>query len=236
LLLAWIAVACAPAPAATTSGGFAIVLDVVADSSAKDGQSVDVAATDATPATRRQGDDGEPSEATEPDTAVGPDGSEGLEDAAPLEDAPTVADTTDVAGDTSKADIYKPDVVLADIKADAKADSKPSDGGASAVTFAQLWSGPLKSAGCLSPACHGTLFANQAEGLKNLLSGKGEGDCAGKPLVVPGDPVASLLWQKVQPGLATCGLKMPPGAPSPGGMSDKDAALIEAWIQGGAKP
>lgn len=236
---AWLWVVCAAGPACTvqppqtTGGGFQIVLDVAVDGGAADAMGYG-------------GGDPADAEAAE-DSATDEDAAafaETGDDAVAIEDAVTLEDTAasddaaagDAVADASKPDIYKPDVVLADIKADAKADTKPGDSGGAQVTFAQLWAGPLKTAGCLSPACHGTLFPNQSEGLKNLLSGKGEGDCGGKPLVVPGDAVASLLWQKVQPGLATCGLKMPPGAPSPGGMAAKDAALIEAWIEGGAKP
>lgn len=132
----------------------------------------------------------------------------------------------------AKADTYKPDVVLADVKADIKS----GDASLPNVTFAQVWSGPLKSGGCTSPACHGKLLPSPSVALQNLLKGQGSGECAGQSFVVPGDPVASLLWQKTQPGFTTCGGKMPPGVAGAGGLPSADAKLIENWIAGGAKP
>lgn len=53
--------------------------------------------------------------------------------------------------------------------------------------------------------------------------------CAGTTIVVPGDPAASLLIQKLS-ATPPCGMRMPVGAP----LSDAHVQQITTWIMNGA--
>jgi Planctomycete cytochrome C len=53
----------------------------------------------------------------------------------------------------------------------------------------------------------------------------------GKILVVPGDPAASYLYEKLTQAKPASGTQMPPAAP----LSDARLEMIEAWISAGAK-
>lgn len=74
---------------------------------------------------------------------------------------------------------------------------------------------------CSSQYCHGGWS-------DDLVEHTGTGLCDGQPLVVPGDPEASLLWRKVAPGVEVCGNKMP----GPQGLPPEQAELIRTWILG----
>lgn len=66
----------------------------------------------------------------------------------------------------------------------------------------------------------------------NALVGKTSAGrkCMGKPLIVPGQPEASLLWQKLGPS-PPCGSRMPiGGAP----LSDEQLEMVRSWIAAGA--
>lgn len=74
---------------------------------------------------------------------------------------------------------------------------------------------------CSNQYCHGGWS-------DDLVEHAGTGLCDGQPLVVPGDPEASLLWRKVAPGVEVCGNKMP----GPQGLPPEQAELIRTWILG----
>ena len=185
------------------------------------------------------------------DAAGPPEDAAGLADAEPGDGVSRVEDTvTDVAPADSggglkdaKSDAA-PDVLF-DAKSDTKADAKPdakADGVVAAPTFGAVYTGVIKKYGCAATLCHGPkgqpyLFADQAVSYQHLV-GIGAGAtyaCSGATLVVPGDAKTSLLWQKVAPGTTACGDKMPVVVGGDG-IEPEDAALVEAWIQAGAKP
>ena len=57
--------------------------------------------------------------------------------------------------------------------------------------------------------------------------------CGSAVRVVPGDPNASYLMDKLGDGASPCGIVMPIGAPQ---LSDSELAEIRSWIQAGAAP
>jgi len=89
---------------------------------------------------------------------------------------------------------------------------------------------------CLTVACHEGPTANGMVDLApgraySELMGRGAhaGACAGQPLVVPGDPDASVLWKRITG--SECGGRMPFGSPLlPGVQLD----AIRTWIAEGA--
>ena len=89
---------------------------------------------------------------------------------------------------------------------------------------------------CLSAACHegadaaGSFELVPERAYAELLARRARaGACGGQPLVVPGDPDASVLWRRI--GGAACGASMPLGStPLPPG----DVDAIRAWIAQGA--
>jgi hypothetical protein len=88
---------------------------------------------------------------------------------------------------------------------------------------------------CLGSRCHGGTTASGLDltdptlALATLRSGSGTGECGGRPLLVPGDPDASLFFAKLDRA-APCGAAMPPGA----SLDRAALAAIEAWIEAGA--
>ena len=94
--------------------------------------------------------------------------------------------------------------------------------------------------GCTSGYCHGAAAGGLAltdakASYASLVGAAATATGCGALRVVPGDPAASALWLRVRPssldGGAPCGPKMPPGSM---GLGEADAAVIEAWIAGGA--
>jgi len=91
-------------------------------------------------------------------------------------------------------------------------------------------------ANCLTSACHegpnapGSFNLVADHAYQELLTRRARaGACIGQPLVVPGDPDASVLFRRV--GGATCGASMPLGSiPLPSQAVD----AIRAWIAQGA--
>lgn len=110
------------------------------------------------------------------------------------------------------------------------------------ITFSELYETVFESNGCASGYCHsdpfGALnFLDVDEAYWGLTTQTtASSDCGLEQYVVPGDPEASLLWQKVRPhadDAPWCGQKMPLGTL---GLPEADAALVEAWITQGALP
>ena len=159
------------------------------------------------------------------------------------EDGPGVDDPLE---DVDPDDTSEPDADDSDLKADSgPADSAPKDTFVKDVQqapgFAIVWTQVLAKFGCNSAYCHGKsglqpIFINQALSYAMLLQDAGTtGTCNGVPLVTVGKPEASLLWQKIAPDTPSCGLKMPMTSDN-NGLDAGSAALVAAWIKGGAKP
>lgn len=105
------------------------------------------------------------------------------------------------------------------------------------ATFTRVFEEVLLRNGCSSSACHGQgageldLSTPDAAYTALLRAPARTLACASQVRVVPGDARSSLLWQKLAPGVSTCGAKMPPAV---GAVSPAAAALVEAWITSGA--
>ncbi|MBX3272068.1 MAG: hypothetical protein KF729_17515 [Sandaracinaceae bacterium] len=89
---------------------------------------------------------------------------------------------------------------------------------------------------CASSACHGSEreseldLRGEAGSLAALRAREGSGECGGGGrLIVPGDPDASLLVQKLE-GAPSCGARMPVGAP----LAPTTVAAFRAWVAAGA--
>jgi hypothetical protein len=78
------------------------------------------------------------------------------------------------------------------------------------------------------PSCHGASGGLSLFTYDQLMSGSS----ANGPVVVPGDPEQSILWQKLV-GQPTFGDRMPPAPEAP--LSDESIELFSSWIQGGAR-
>ncbi len=118
------------------------------------------------------------------------------------------------------------------------------------VLFAQVYEGVLKP-NCtfchnsVEPCCNFLDFTTPALAWQSLL-GLGRDECAGTPRLVPGDPEASLLYQKLaNPHGDVCGAQMPAQMTFPETFSDctgeaclgpEERALVRRWILGGARP
>lgn len=99
----------------------------------------------------------------------------------------------------------------------------------------------LMNNGCTSGYCHGAAAGGLAltdakASYASLVDAPATmASCGQSVRVVPGDPDASVLWLRVRPAALDqgmpCGAKMPQGSM---GLGDADAAVIEAWIAGGA--
>lgn len=135
---------------------------------------------------------------------------------------PTTAETS---GSATASDVSSSGEVASSTAAssDPADDCEPTTPGVFAAVFA---------AHCNTPGCHAGnqpavgLDLSSAQTLEARLVGIASA-CDGAPLVVPGDAVASLLFQKLTDA-QSCGDAMPIGAPL-------DTALVEcveAWIGG----
>ena len=110
----------------------------------------------------------------------------------------------------------------------------PADSGA--ATFTQVYA--LFNGRC--GTCHkggspdGNLsLSTKATAYAELVSVKAEGSACrtgGKTRVVPGDPEASLLVEKLKPG-PSCGLRMPQGGKQ---FTADELATVTSWIAAGA--
>ena len=151
------------------------------------------------------------------------------------------AGVADAAVDAGKPDVAsQPDTKVADPDTAGTADTAaPSaDTKKGPTTFGDIYSKVLVKYGCTAPKCHGTkggayayfvdpalaydLIANKASKVK---------ECQFLPIVLPGNPEASLLYAKVKIGVASCGAKMPSGTT---GLPDAAAQIIYDWIKAGA--
>lgn len=87
---------------------------------------------------------------------------------------------------------------------------------------------------CGFGACHGAgaggLLIDGGDGDHARLVGAAATGAAGQTLVVPGDPAASYLLQKMRGSSGISGEVMPPG----GALEADKVAIIEAWIRAGA--
>lgn len=108
-----------------------------------------------------------------------------------------------------------------------------TDAGAATMTAVQA----IFTRACVS--CHGASgglnLSTAAMSRTNLVNRPAAGGaCApsGVIRVVPGNPMASLLYQKVA-GTQTCGSAMPRNAPA---LSAADQNTIRSWIAAGALP
>ena len=108
------------------------------------------------------------------------------------------------------------------------------------VTFEQVYDEVFVPRGCTESKCHGG--GSQSLDLREidaayeaLLEPALLTLCELTERVVPGDPASSLLYVRSSRHLDTdsqCGSKMPVGTP---GLTEKDDALLKAWIEGGAR-
>jgi mono/diheme cytochrome c family protein len=73
-------------------------------------------------------------------------------------------------------------------------------------------------------ACHGTLGGWDSTSYQSVMTSGDHG-----PVVIPGDPINSLLAQKLQ-GMSKIGGVMPPG----GELPDETIQIILNWIKAGA--
>ncbi len=113
--------------------------------------------------------------------------------------------------------------------------SGPGDG----VTFTAIYDDILIGQGCNTSSCHGANAGNlqmttRDEAYASLVGAPASGfACAEVDLdrVVPGDPEASLLMNKIETATPLCGGPMPPG----GSLSPEDIARVRRWIEDGAQ-
>ena len=117
-----------------------------------------------------------------------------------------------------------------------KADDTGSAADASA-DVADDWAsaqGEVLFPSCGFGACHGAgaggLVIDGSDGDHARLVGAAATGAAGQTLVVPGDPGASYLLQKMRGSSGISGEVMPPG----GALEADKVAIIEAWIRAGA--
>jgi hypothetical protein len=96
---------------------------------------------------------------------------------------------------------------------------------------------PMLRDGCATTSCHGALPGGSLTLLEeepswNALVGAPAAAGEGWTRVVPFNPAASLLYQKLDPTVPIPGDRMPQGAlPLPA----RDLAVIRAWIEAGAE-
>lgn len=154
--------------------------------------------------------------------------------------------TTPAASDAgSTADSAAKEVgASADAAEDAASDATPTADtttadASGAPTFHAIWTGPMAKNGCSGKFCHGaanppgslsmpdenTAYASL---VNHAIFTQG---CDATVRVLPGDHAKSLMWQKVAPGVQVCQGKMPDGTE---GLTQAEADLIAAWIDGGA--
>lgn len=107
--------------------------------------------------------------------------------------------------------------------------------GGSLLTAIQrdIFSPTCAASGCHDPLTHSEgLVLSAAEVSFNALVGVPSA-CSGKIRVVPGEPSASYLLDKLGDGEALCGSRMPRNLPS---LTTGELQLIRDWIASGAKP
>lgn len=111
-------------------------------------------------------------------------------------------------------------------------------GGNGGATFTSVYQGVLVAGGCTAGFCHGGLAGNlvmstQAQAYANLVGVTASGPSCGLSglrRVVPFQPDASLLLNKISNLTPACGTSMPPNQLLPAAQVD----LVRAWIASGA--
>lgn len=109
-----------------------------------------------------------------------------------------------------------------------------------AVTFAYVQARVFDRT-CAVPSCHGTsgmkgnLVLTSQEAYASLMAAVDNTAAAkaGKKRVVPHDPAASYLVQKLREPASDEGERMPPGG---SGLSQESMAIVCEWIRAGAPP
>jgi hypothetical protein len=233
-----LATACAvnPVPTPASSGGFTFSPGQLDAAAGTDAAAGDAGALEVMAGVRNQeaGDNGEA--AGDTTTAADTPGADATPDI-----ADTQADTSDAKAETT-ADTTATDTT-AETKIDTtKTDTTKPDTAPPPPTFGKVWTDVIQKYSCGSLKCHGPkgepyLFQDSANAYGKLLGGSGGATyaCGGKVYVVPGNPKASLLWQKIAPGVIACGDKMPVVIDGDG-IDEEDAALVAEWIAAGAPP
>ena len=105
-------------------------------------------------------------------------------------------------------------------------------------TFTAIYNEIIVGKGCNTTSCHGSnqgnlLMTSQSGAYANLVGVAASGSlcgASGLTRVVPRDPAASLLLDKVASTTPACGSEMPPGAP----LSAQEVEQIRTWIERGA--
>jgi len=126
-------------------------------------------------------------------------------------------------------------------------------GGGGPPTFTRVYNEVLKAKSCTGPFCHGDSMQammpmrTQAEAYASLFNVPAAGPLcgtSGKIRVVPNDPAASLLFDKISNLMPACGDAMPTGvlfAPNcivdskPTCTTQEEIMLVRDWIAAGAK-
>ncbi|HEX6246047.1 MAG TPA: hypothetical protein VFZ61_34220 [Polyangiales bacterium] len=116
------------------------------------------------------------------------------------------------------------------------------DGGGSAKTFSELYTGVLATCSGCHPAVNGALdFSTEDKAYASLLGANGMGKpqmmmCAGNPApyVTPGNPAMSYLLPKMD-NTNMSGTKCGDLMPLPNGLNAAELAEVRAWIMAGAK-
>ncbi|GEM_PF-2941855 len=173
----------------------------------------------------------------------------GAVDTTTAPDTTTAADTTTTAADTGASaatDTAANDSATSANDA-AAVDATAGDTATTAApTMAEVHAKVISQYSCSSGYCHGPVMGpsksqSTPELMKKLhtalLAGNSkEATCGTKKWVVAGQPMDSLLYRKIAPGVSTngCGKKMPPSGAD--GVTAEQAAIVKAWILGGAKP
>jgi hypothetical protein len=151
----------------------------------------------------------------------------------------------------ARADVLRdaaPDAGSVDASQDGDLDVQRADSGpdaaapdsAPAVTFSAVYRRVLAGAGCASAFCHGANAGNldmgtETDAYANLVGVKARGSACGTSdgiRVVPGNPQASLLVDKISNATPRCGTVMPPGNTVT--VPAEDVELVRAWIAAGA--
>jgi hypothetical protein len=114
-------------------------------------------------------------------------------------------------------------------------------GAIGSITFTSLYDDVFSQqafgtgAGCANGYCHGGgvsgfSVSTKQDAYTSLVDAEGSADCGGEIRVVPGDPDASLLVQKITD--PSCGDRMPKD--NEDSLSPETVARIRAWISAGA--
>jgi hypothetical protein len=166
---------------------------------------------------------------------------------------PAAAGATSAAAGASSAAAGASSVAAGASSAAAGA-SSPAVAGSSAAAGAAAPSGPATFTAVVAiladprincGLCHGMMMigggllfkpADDKQGTYAALVGpvsKGTdgSQCAGKTYVVPGQPDASLLWDKLSKVTPSCGARMPANGAV---LTDAELATVRAWIMAGA--